>query len=120
MGETYIQVKIRASPADSYFQELKLLVDTSAVYSWLSAELLKKIGVKPTKTSRFKTIKGDIVVRDVGHVFVEYEGEVAPTTVVFAEKKDANVFGLHALESLGLEVDPTTGQVRRSEALIAL
>ena len=85
-----------------------------------STELLNKLGVKPTRRSRFKTIKGDIVLRDVGHVFVEYGGETAPTTVLFAEKKDGTVFGLHALESLGLEVDPTTMQVRKSEALLAL
>jgi predicted aspartyl protease len=120
MGETYIDVKIRASPKDSRFEMLKLLVDTGAIYSWLSARLLKKLGVKPVRKSRFKTIKGDIVAREVGHIFVEYKGEIAPTAVVFAEETDANVFGLHALESLGLEVDPATGQVRKSEALLAL
>jgi predicted aspartyl protease len=56
----------------------------------------------------------------VGYAFVEYEGEIAPTVVVFAEEGDESVLGLHALESLGLEVDPVTRQVRRSEALIAL
>jgi len=35
-------------------------------------------------------------------------------------RRDAAVFGLHGLESLGLEVDPTTMQVRKSEALLAL
>lgn len=120
MGETYIRVRVRASPTDPLFEELKLLVDTGAAYSWLSTELLNKLGVKPTRRSRFKTIKGDIVLRDVGHVFVDYDGEMAPTTVVFAEKKDGTVFGLHALESLGLEVDSTTMQVRKSEALLAL
>ncbi|MFQ6086371.1 MAG: aspartyl protease family protein [Candidatus Bathyarchaeia archaeon] len=120
MGETYIRMRVHASPTDPTFEELDLLVDTGAAYSWLSSELLKKLGVKPTRRSRFRTIKGDIILRDVGHVFVEYEGEMAPTAVVFAEKEDASVFGLHALESLGLEVDPATMQVRKSEALLAL
>jgi len=51
---------------------------------------------------------------------VEYEGEITPTIVVFAEEGDESVFGLHALESLRFEVDPVTRQVRKSEALIAL
>lgn len=51
---------------------------------------------------------------------MEYEGEIAPTIVVFAEEGDESVFDLHTLESLGFEVDPVTRQVRRSEALIAL
>lgn len=51
---------------------------------------------------------------------MEHESETAPTVVVFAEEGDESVLGLHALESLGLEVDPVTRQVKRSEALIAL
>ncbi len=47
-------------------------------------------------------------------------GEVALTTVVFAEPGDACVMGLHALKGLGLEVDPTTGELRRSEAILAI
>jgi predicted aspartyl protease len=120
LGETYIEIKIRASPAEEASQELKLLVGTGATYSWISGDLLTKLGVRSTRKARFKTIKGDVVIRDVGHVFAEYEGEAAPTTVVFAEEGDANVFGLHGLESLGLEVDPATMRVRRSEALLAL
>jgi len=69
---------------------------------------------------KFKTMKGDILQREIGHVLVEYDGEEAPTATVFAEDRDGNVFGLHGLESLGLEVDPTTQQVRKSEALLAL
>jgi len=120
MGETYITVKIRGLPAGPASEELKLLVDTGATYSWLPKTLLEKLGVTPTRKARFKTIKGDILVREVGHVFAEHEGETAPMTTVFAEKGDALVFGLHGLEGLGLEVDPTTMQVRKSEALLAL
>lgn len=120
MGETYIRVRIRALPTSPACEELNLLVDTGTAYSWIPRKLLEKIGVKPVRKSRFKTIKGEIISRDVGHLFVEYEGEVAPTTVVFAEGGDESVFRLHALESLGLEVDSITKQVRRSETLIAL
>lgn len=120
LGETYIEFKIRASPTQTGSQELKLLVDTGAAYSWIPRDLLTNLGVRSTRKARFKTIKGEVIVREVGHVFAEYEGDTAPTAVVFAEEGDANVFGLHGLESLGLEVDPTTMRVRRSEALLAL
>jgi predicted aspartyl protease len=120
MGETYITVRIRSSPAGAASEELKLLVETGASYSWLPKDLLEELGATPTRKARFKTIKGEILAREVGHVFAEYEGETAPMTTVFAEKGDASVFGLHGLESLGLEVDLTTMQVRKSEALLAL
>ena len=120
MGETYIKVRVRASPRDEKFVELNMLVDTGSTYSWLPSNLLEKLGVKPVRKAKFKTITGDVVERAVSHVFVEFEGEIAPTTVVFAENKDSLVFGLHGLESLGLEVDPATRQIRKSEALLAL
>jgi len=120
MGETYIKVSVRSSPTEVVSEELSLLVDTGAAYSWVPRNLLKKLGVTPTRKARFKTIKGEVIVREVGHVFAEHEGETAPTTVVFAEDKDASVFGLHGLESLGLEVDPNTMRVRKSEVLLAL
>ncbi|MCC6065558.1 MAG: aspartyl protease family protein [Thermofilum sp.] len=120
MGEVRIRVRFRALPTSPASSELDLLVDTGAAYSWLPRKLLEELGVKPVRKGRFKTIKGEVVVRDVGYAFVEYEGEMAPTVVVFAEEGDESVLGLHALESLGLEVDPVTRQVKRSEALIAL
>jgi len=43
----------------------------------------------------------------------------ATTVVVFAEDGDAEVLGVHAMEGLGLEVDPATRQLRKVEALLA-
>jgi len=119
LGETYVLLKVRAIDGTRH-EEVRLLVETGATYSWISRKTLEKLGVKPTRKMKFKTMKGDILQREIGHVLVEYDGEEAPTATVFAEDRDGNVFGLHGLESLGLEVDPTTQQVRKSEALLAL
>jgi len=51
-------------------------VNTGAAYSWIPRKLLEKLEVKPTSTARFKTIKGDIVVREAGHVFAEHERQL--------------------------------------------
>ena len=119
MGETYIVVQIRAE-ASKKRGEVRLLVDAGATYSWISRRDLEKLDVKPVRKVRFKTTNGSMVEREVGYVFVEYEEEEAPTVSVFAEEGDGNVFGLHGLESLGLEVDAVTQTVRKSEALLAL
>lgn len=112
-------MKVRAI-AGSQREKVRLLVDTGATYSWVSRRTLERLGVEPTRRARFKTMGGEIVEREVGHIMVEYDNEEAPTTAVFAEDADGNVFGLHGLESLGLEVDPTTQQIRKSQALSAL
>ncbi|MEM4311153.1 MAG: hypothetical protein QXX95_02050 [Nitrososphaerales archaeon] len=46
--------------------------------------------------------------------------EKATRMVVFAERGDAEVLGVYALEGLGLKVDPITRQLRKVEALLAL
>lgn len=119
MGETRITVRIRRSIEDERSEELRLTVDTGATYSWIPRTILEKLGVKPSGRRRFRMIKG-FIEREIGHVFVEYDNDVAPTVVVFAEEGDESVFGLHGLESLGLEVDPVTRQVKKSETLLAL
>jgi len=53
-------------------------------------------------------------------VIIECLGRRTTTVVVFAEEKDNEVLGLHALEGLGLEVDPITKQLKESEAILAL
>lgn len=53
-------------------------------------------------------------------MIVECLGRRATTVVVFALERDSEVLGLHALEGLGLEVDPVTRQLREAEAILAL
>jgi len=45
--------------------------------------------------------------------------ERATSIVVFAEKADANVLGVHSLEGLGFEVDPTTKILKKVESFAA-
>lgn len=120
MGETRIKVYLKSKPDSLDKIMLETIVDTGSTYSWVSKKDLAKIGVKPLRKMKFKTIKGEIIEREVGYLFIEWNEELAPTIVVFAEENDQVVIGLHALESLGLEVDPITRQVRKSEALLAL
>lgn len=119
MGETTARLRFRGS-RHSEPVTLELLVDTGSTYSWIDARVLSALGVRRTRTRRFRTITGRRVVRDLGDAFVEYRGESAPTAVVFATQRDAHVLGLHALESLGLEVDPVSGRLKRSRSLLAL
>ena len=81
---------------------------------------MENLGVRPTARWKFKTIDGRIIERDIGEVVVECLGERATTIVVFAERGDAEVLGVYALEGLRLEIDPVTRQLRRVEALLAL
>ncbi len=69
---------------------------------------------------RFRTIDGKIVEREIGEAVIECLGERATRIIVFAENGDAEVLGIDALEGLRLEIDPTTRQLKKVEALLAL
>ncbi|KUO92539.1 MAG: hypothetical protein AT713_05070 [Caldivirga sp. JCHS_4] len=120
MGHTVAAVRV-CNPWDgSRCFEVELIVDTWSTYTWIRRERLEAIGVKPSGVRRFRTIEGKTVEREVGEAVIECLGERATSIVVFAEKDDVEVMGVVALESLALEVDPITKQLKKSESLLAL
>lgn len=108
------------SPDMSKSEQIDLLVDTGSTYTWISNIMLERLNVKAKTTRKVKTIDGRLLERKVGEVLMEYMNEKATRMVVFADKGDAQVLGVDALEGLGLEVDPITKQLKKAEALLAL
>jgi len=64
--------------------------------------------------------RGRLLEGKIDDVQTEYVNKKATRMVVFARKGDAEVFGVDALEGLGLEIDPITKQLKKAEALLAL
>ncbi len=64
------------------------------------------LGIRPTGKMQFRTIDGRILEREVAPVFVRTNGHIGGDTIVMAETGDAEVWGAHTLESLGLAADP--------------
>ena len=100
-------------------REVDLLVDPGSLYTWMPRTLLELVGLTSTGKRRFRTIEGRDIVREVGETALELMGERATRIVVFGEEGDAAVMGADSLEGLGLEVDPSTKQLKRIEAFIA-
>jgi clan AA aspartic protease len=119
MGHVLARVRI-CNPRNGLSEELELLVDTGSTYTWIRRERLARLGIKSMEKRPFRTIDNRIVEREVGEAVIECLNRRATTVVVYAEEKDNEVLGLHALEGLGLEVDPVTGKLRESEAILAL
>jgi len=120
MGYVKARVKLCNPRDESMCDELELLVDTGSTYTWIKREKLARLGVKSTGRRLFRTIDNRTIEREVGEAIVECLGRRATTIVVFAEERDNEVLGLHALEGLGLEVDPVTRELRESESILAL
>jgi predicted aspartyl protease len=120
MGYVKARVKLCNPRDESMCDELELLIDTGSTYTWIKRGKLAKLGVKGTGRRLFRTIDNRTIEREVGEAIVECLGRRATTIVVFAEERDNEVLGLHALEGLGLEVDPVTRELRESESILAL
>jgi predicted aspartyl protease len=120
MGHVTAKVRLYNLQDPSKHLGLELLVDTGSTYTWVKRRRLEELGLKPMTRWKFRTIEGRVVEREIGEAVVECLGERATRMVVFAEEGDAEFLGVDALEGLRLEVDPTTRQLRKVEALLAL
>lgn len=119
MGHTLATIKLHGADR-SKSRQVELLVDTGSTYTWVPRSLLTDLSIKPSTVRNFRTIDGRTLKREVGEALMEYADERATRMVVFAETGDANVLGVDALEGLGLEVDPVSKELRKTEALLAL
>jgi predicted aspartyl protease len=119
VGPTTAKVRL-FGPDRKVSSLVELLVDTGSTYSWVDADILKQLGIESRAAWKFKSIDGRMIERAIGDAYMECLGEFGPSLVVFAEKEDGKVLGLHALEGMRLEVAPATGELRKAQAGLAL
>jgi len=106
MGTFFAEVQL-ASPAHPARREtVKLLVDSGSVYTWVSAAVLRDLGIQPTERRRLLTIEGRTLDRGAAEIMITLDGRTLHTLCVFGESGDLDVLGAHTLEGFGLAVDP--------------
>ena len=98
-------------------KEVELIIDTGSILTWVKSDFLEALGKKPRREKEFRTIEGKVIRRKTGPATIRYDEVEADVEVVFGEETDAEVLGVTALESLGLQVDPVTLELRRSSLL---
>ena len=87
------------------------LVDTGSEYTWVPADVLTGLGVRPEHTQRFIVADGRQLERQVGIAIVHAAGAKAPDFVVFAEPGDMVLLGARSLEGLNVRVDAQRKQL---------
>jgi predicted aspartyl protease len=100
--------------------DLRLIVDTGSVLTWLPRPLLRELGSIPTGRRTFRTINAMTPPKEVGEAPIRCLGLSGTVPVVFGDETDASVLGVTALEILGLTVDPNTGRLAREDVSLAL
>lgn len=118
MGITYVKVKIGVAPEPKKFVQTKLIVDTGAYFSIVSANILKEAGIKPRRKQIFTLANGEKIARKVGYAVYRVNGHEGVSEVVFGEKSDKQLLGVITLESMGLEIDPRKRKLKSTELLL--
>ena len=81
--------------------------------------ILSQLGIRPSSRRRFKGF-GGIIERETGTITIKYQDDSAGVTAIFGDEDFPPVLGVTALESLGYQVDPSTGGLNRLEEILFL
>jgi len=97
---------------------LDALVDTGALFSSVSAEILEDLGVKPTRKVPVRFANGTVEQWPIGEVEAELDGVRMPILCFFGAAGAPPILGTHALEAFLLTVDPVEMKLVPREAFL--
>ena len=119
MGLTYVSATF-IGPRGR--RALRVLVDSGASYSMISGSIARELGAQELEPVELELADGKTMVRRLCELRVEAAGRTAWTVVAMGRRGDAPILGVHALESLRLELDPVRRRLRplRRAKLVAL
>lgn len=116
MGHIYADVNLEAERSTT----LRMLVDTGAMYSFVSDDVVDAIGA-PRLPRRIRVTLADGTPRDcdVALAKVVLEGREAAVTLIIGEVAEP-LLGVEALEALGLAPDPSSNRLVPTRAAAVL
>lgn len=106
MATFFAEVQLAAPARPERRETVKLLVDSGSTYTWVSATMLRGLGVPPTERRRILTIEGRATERGLAEILITLEGGTLHTLCLFGEPGDFEVLGAYTLEGFGLAIDP--------------
>lgn len=106
MGLFYVGCRVLNPVTSKSAAVRRLMVDTGAESTWISATVLESIGIQRRKKDlQFQLANGQIITRSVGYAVLTVDKSETVDEVVFAEAGDLQLLGARALEGLNLQVD---------------
>jgi len=118
LGYVRVKVKVRNPQQRTLEAHVELLADTGAIYSVIPSRTLESIKIERRSMRRMRLADGRVIEKYLGIAEIEVSGETAHSSVIFGKDEDASVLGVTALEELGLQVDPLTGELKPMELLL--
>ena len=116
MGAIHVTVTV-SNPADrERAWDGLFLVDTGATDSLVPRGRLEAIGLEPEARRLYELAGGNTVAMDIAVGRLEFMGEIVGGTVIFGDKGTEPILGVTALESVGIDIDPRNGTLKRLPA----
>jgi len=112
MGHVEVKVGLSNPTVGTTFEE-KGLVDTGATLTVLPRKIAETLRLETKARSKAMTAGGPITV-ELSDVQVEIAGKAGIVRVAITDVVDRLLVGVTTLETLGLTVDPLTGQLKES------
>ena len=84
---------------------LRGLVDTGASYTMVPDSILSGLGIEPFDREAFRLADGSRRELSLGWVYIELDGRIRPTYVIFGSDDNNILLGAMALEAFGLAAD---------------
>ena len=112
MGLTHVKVRVGNPANGRSVEEVNCLVDSGAVYSLISAGILRKLHIKPHSTREFVLADGQVIRRRLATATFEYESKRGDSMVIVGEPGDDALLGATTLEGFGLVLDPFRRELR--------
>lgn len=109
MGTFSVEVVV-GNPDSTARETVDALVDTGATFSVMPASLLRRLGIRPTRTRRLRLANGQVEEHQTGMALFEVSGIDGEAMVVFGPD-NIHLLGATTLEVLLLVVDPINRQL---------
>jgi predicted aspartyl protease len=106
MGTFFTDVQIASPRRADRRETVKLRVDSGSLYTWISAGVLRDLGVQATDRRRVVSIEGRTTERGMAEILITLDGRTLHTLCLFGEPGDLKVLGAYTLEGFGLAIDP--------------
>jgi clan AA aspartic protease len=116
MGIFRVSLQV-GNPFTGQTETVDAVVDTGAVDSVMPTSLLRRLGIEPVRSVRYRTASGERVEYEVGSAYFSAEGFRCIANVVFGPE-DNPLMGATTLEQLYLAVDPRSKQLVPVEGLL--
>jgi clan AA aspartic protease len=120
MGMFKVRVRVVNPAAPERFFEEDFWVDTGALYSFVPEDRLKEIGLEPLHTRELIMADGRRTQRPFGEArfTISNLGETMTCPLIFAPPGALYLLGATALETFGVDVDPTEKKLKPISAII--